>query len=64
MTEKHMHHGKSSRDILDADEILKAAGLKSDDVFLDAGCGDGYISIEASSVVGDRWKGICIGCVS
>ena len=56
MTEKHMHHGKSSRDILDADEILKAAGLKSDDVFLDAGCGDGYISIEASSVVGDRGK--------
>lgn len=56
MTGKHIHHGKSSRDILDANEILKAAGLKNSDVFLDAGCGDGYISIEASSIVGEHGK--------
>ncbi len=58
MTEKHghMHHGKSSRDILDAEVVLKAAGLKNGDVFLDAGCGDGFISIDASSVVGDTGK--------
>ena len=58
MTEKHghMHHGKSSRDILSADEVLKATGIKEDDKFLDAGCGDGYISIEASSIVGDTGK--------
>lgn len=56
MTGKHIHHGKSSRDILDAHEILKAAGLKNADVFLDAGCGDGYISIEASSIVGEHGK--------
>lgn len=58
MTEKHghMHHGKSSREILSADEVLKATGIKKEDKFLDAGCGDGYISIEASSIVGEEGK--------
>ncbi len=58
MTEKHghMHHGKSSRDILGADIVLKATGIKKGDKFLDAGCGDGYISIEASSIVGEEGK--------
>jgi len=56
MVEKHghMHHGKSSKGILSADEVLKATGIKKDDKFLDAGCGDGYISIEASSIVGEE----------
>ena len=56
MTEKHghMHHGKSSKGLLGADEVLKATGIKKDDKFLDAGCGDGYISIEASSIVGEE----------
>lgn len=56
MTEKHVHHGKSSRDILGAEEVLKATGLKKGDIFLDAGCGDGYISIEASNIVGIHGK--------
>jgi ubiquinone/menaquinone biosynthesis C-methylase UbiE len=56
MAEKHghMHHGKSSKGILNSDEVLKATGIKKDDKFLDAGCGDGYISIEASSIVGEE----------
>lgn len=55
MTEKHghKHHGKSSKDILGADEVLKVINLQSGDKFLDAGCGDGYISIEASKIVGN-----------
>lgn len=56
MTDKkhgHVHHSRSSKDILSADRILSAAGLKRDDVFMDAGCGDGYISIAASPMVGD-----------
>ena len=58
MTEKHghIHHGKTSRDILSAGEVLKATGLKMGDIFLDAGSGDGYISIEASNIVGDNGK--------
>ena len=58
MAEKHghMHQGKTSKNILDAGEVLKAAGLKQGDSFLDAGCGDGYISIEASNIVGDNGK--------
>jgi ubiquinone/menaquinone biosynthesis C-methylase UbiE len=56
MTEKHghMHHGKTSKNILSSGEVLKATELKLGDSFLDAGCGDGYISLEASSIVGDK----------
>ena len=56
MTEKHghMHHGKTSKNILSAGEVLKATELKLGNSFLDAGCGDGYISLEASSIVGDK----------
>ncbi len=56
MTEKHghMHHGKTSKNILSAGEVLKATGLKQGDTFLDAGCGDGYISLEASNIVGSN----------
>ncbi len=58
MTEKHghQHHGKSSRDILSAEVILKAADINKGDIFLDAGCGDGYVSIEASDRVGSDGK--------
>ncbi len=52
----HVHHGKSTRDILNADKVLSIAGLKVGDVFLDAGCGDGFISIAASSLVGVEGK--------
>ncbi len=52
----HVHHSKSTRDILSADKVLSAAGLKSGDVFLDAGCGDGFISITASQLVGEEGK--------
>lgn len=56
MTEKHghMHQGKSTQDILNAEEVLKNSDIKSGDVFLDAGCGDGCISIEASKLVGNQ----------
>ncbi|MGC9516588.1 MAG: class I SAM-dependent methyltransferase [Methanomicrobiales archaeon] len=53
---KHIHHGKSSRDILDGADVLSRAGLKSGQIFLDAGCGDGYFSILASSMVGENGK--------
>ena len=53
---RHVHHSRSSKDILSAMEVLEAVGLEIGDIFLDAGCGDGYISIAASNLVGDRGK--------
>ncbi|MDO5815140.1 MAG: class I SAM-dependent methyltransferase [Methanobrevibacter sp.] len=44
---EHRHHGKSSANFLDSDEILKELNLKGNETFLDAGCGDGYISKKA-----------------
>ena len=56
MTEKHghMHHGKTSKNILSAGDVLKATQLKLGASFLDAGCGDGYISLEALNIVGNN----------
>lgn len=53
---KHIHHGKSTRLILDAHRVLDAIGLRESEVFLDAGCGDGFLSIEASYKVGNKGK--------
>ena len=45
---KHIHHGKSSAKFLDSDEILMKLNFKGDETFMDAGCGDGHISIKAA----------------
>jgi ubiquinone/menaquinone biosynthesis C-methylase UbiE len=50
----HRHHGKSTRDILDPKRILLAIELENGQKFLDAGCGDGFISIEASKILGNQ----------
>ncbi len=52
----HVHHGKSTKGVLSADKVLTAAGLKSGDIFLDAGSGDGFISFAASPIVGEEGK--------
>lgn len=52
----HRHHGRSSSNVLSADDVLKNLELKKGDKFLDAGCGEGYISIAASKIVGDEGK--------
>lgn len=55
-SEKHFHHGRSSKEILDSNRVLSTIGLKKGDTFLDAGCGDGYMSIAASKIVSDEGK--------
>ena len=55
-SEKHFHHGRSSKEILDSNRVLSAIGLKKGDIFLDAGCGDGYMSLAASKIVGEEGK--------
>lgn len=46
---QHKHHAKSSINFLDSDEILKELNLKGNEVFMDAGCGDGHIAIKAAN---------------
>jgi ubiquinone/menaquinone biosynthesis C-methylase UbiE len=54
--QEHKHHGKSTRDILDPKKILGVLELKEGQTFMDAGCGDGYISIAASELVKESGK--------
>ena len=42
----HRAHGFSSASFLDSDEILAELNLKGNEVFMDAGCGDGHIAIK------------------
>jgi ubiquinone/menaquinone biosynthesis C-methylase UbiE len=49
---RHEHHGRSSKDFLDAGKVLRYIGINEGDRFLDLGCGNGYFSIAASQVVG------------
>ena len=42
----HRAHGFSSAMFLDSDEILAEINLKGDEVFMDAGCGDGHNAIK------------------
>nr|WP_294998241.1 methyltransferase domain-containing protein [uncultured Methanobrevibacter sp.] len=44
---EHKHHGKSSARFLNADEVLSQLNLTGRETFIDAGCGDGYISKKA-----------------
>ena len=44
---EHRHHGKSSASFLDSDIILNQLDFRGDEAFMDAGCGDGHISIRA-----------------
>ncbi len=57
-TEKHghKHHGKSTRDILDPTRVLGAIELDEGQTFMDAGCGDGFISLTASKIVKENGK--------
>lgn len=44
---EHKHHAKSSLKFISSEEILDELNLKGDEVFMDAGCGDGHIAIKA-----------------
>jgi len=49
----HRIQGRSSEDFLDTKEILNELNLKGNEYFMDAGCGDGHIAIEALEVIND-----------
>lgn len=44
---EHKHHAKSSLKFMSSQEILKELNLKGNEVFMDAGCGDGHIALRA-----------------
>ncbi len=46
---RHEHGGCSTRGLIDPGKLLGKIGVKEGDSFLDLGCGDGYISIEAAT---------------
>ena len=52
----HEHTGKSSKDFLDVELILRETGLKKGNTLLDIGCGEGFFSIAASQIIGKRGK--------
>ena len=48
--------GRSSRGFIDAERVLRQAGVVKGLVLLDAGCGDGYWSVAASKLVGEKGR--------
>ncbi|HWQ20752.1 MAG TPA: class I SAM-dependent methyltransferase [Methanotrichaceae archaeon] len=54
--QKHEHHGRSSKGLLDPTNILESLHLRIGDTFLDAGCGDGYFSLAASEFIGGEGR--------
>ncbi|BDH79801.1 MAG TPA: class I SAM-dependent methyltransferase [Methanothermobacter sp.] len=49
---RHHDAGKTTRDILNARNVIKALKVRDGMILVDAGCGDGFISIEASKAIG------------
>ncbi len=48
---RHVHAGRSSADLIDADRVLKNINPSSSGTLLDAGAGDGFLSFAASHFV-------------
>ncbi|MDD2321485.1 MAG: class I SAM-dependent methyltransferase [Geobacteraceae bacterium] len=52
----HHHRGKSSEDLVDKIAIVANLGIRSGQIVLDAGCGNGYITKEFLKLVGAGGK--------
>ncbi len=49
----HRIQGRSSESFLNAREIIMELGLEGNEVFMDAGCGDGHAAIEAVDILSE-----------
>ena len=49
----HRIQGRSSESFLNAHDIIMELGLKGNEVFMDAGCGDGHAALEAVDILDD-----------
>ena len=54
--EMHRLDSPERKKILPPEETLSKAGLSTNDIFIDIGCGIGYFSIPASKIVGSKGK--------
>ena len=52
----HRHRGKFTENLLDKSLVLEALGIKSGQVILDAGCGNGYMAKAFGSQTGHTGK--------
>jgi ubiquinone/menaquinone biosynthesis C-methylase UbiE len=50
---RHTHPGRPSSIFFSLDQVLGKLGIKEGNIILDAGCGDGFISLAASKLVGE-----------
>ena len=48
----HRIQGRSTESFLDARDVISRLNLKGNEVFMDAGCGDGHVSMEAYDMLG------------
>lgn len=49
---KHEHGGRSSGALIDGRKLLSSLNIAEGETLLDAGCGDGYLAVIASGIVG------------
>jgi len=50
----HRIQGRSSESFIDARDIISRLDLVGNEVFMDAGCGDGHVAIEAHDIMDDE----------
>lgn len=49
----HRIQGRSTESFIDAGDVISRLNLKGNEVFMDAGCGDGHVAMEAYDMLGD-----------
>ena len=50
----HRIQGRSTESFLDARDVISRLNLKGNEVFMDAGCGDGHVSMEAYDMLSEE----------
>lgn len=50
----HRIQGRTTESFIDAREVISRLELKGDEVFMDAGCGDGHVAMEAYDMMDDE----------
>jgi ubiquinone/menaquinone biosynthesis C-methylase UbiE len=50
----HRIKGRSSESFIDARDVISRLNLKGNEVFMDAGCGDGHVAMEAYDMMDDE----------
>lgn len=49
----HRIQGRTTESFIDARDVISRLDLKGDEVFMDAGCGDGHVAMEAYDMMDD-----------